>query len=180
MHVKHLLIREGFYGWVHPSEIAAYADFLKANGVTHVIDPYASKGRYSAMFSAAGMYHYSSDLKPQTDSLVPVAAPVDAREPSAWYEAASLAPSPTCLIVSWPDPGSSNNGIHTLRHAIKNKNIKYFLIGAEQPGCAWSEEGHALFDSPEDSVLKKVDGAPSFNHSDGMISPWMALYERKP
>ena len=170
--------REGLYGWVHPIEIKNFADFLMANGVTHVVDPYASKGYYGAMFVAAGMYQFSSDVKPQPDSLVPVIAPVDAGKLTEWYEAATAAPTPVCLIVSWPDPEELNNGVRTLRHAVKNSNIKYFLIGAEEPGSAWKKEGHALFDGP-DAILKLVDDAPYVRHTTKLISPWVGLYQRK-
>ena len=173
--------RAGWFGFAEPAFFAEAGRWLIAHGVEKVVDPYASRGFITHLLGAAGMEVYASDLKPLAATFGSVVSGVDATLPGPWLDAADV---PTCLVVSWPDPGTSNNGAATLRLAAEHPNIRYVLVGHEEVGCAMNVDAHELVclssyeDREDEHLFTAVEGAPETCTYTSMTHPCFTICEK--
>ncbi len=207
----YLLQRSGIYGYFEPRYLSGYVTYLRRHGVTRAVDPYAGRGYVPAFLAAAGLptrafdiapspktprfwtETEAGDIVPEPTTVFPVTAG-DATVKSGWYRAITESEESTVVVISWPDPGTAENSVETLRLVAALPQVTHLLICTEEIGVAMCKKGHAFLGesdgfesdtSDSDTTDKRSPFVEAYDAPGKMtqmtlVHPYWRLFKRAP
>lgn len=108
--------RAQWNGKIHPYQADMIASIVIDMGFFSAVDPYAGNGYVGTIFTSVGLPTFSYDIKSHSDATL-----MDEPWHKKWLQLTDDGMNPA-LILCWPDPPPSNNGIKTL-HIVDPKLV---------------------------------------------------------